>query len=270
MTDRGPLHVTGEVLATRRAGAFRVLTLAAPGVPQRHRPGTFVAVSVAGEHLARRPLWIHRVRETGAFGPTIDVVVEAVGSGTRWLADRPVGARVEVTGPLGRPFALPREPVACLLVGEGYAAAPLFVLAERLRERSCAVDLVVAGRDEEHVFSALEARRLARSVKVFTADGSLGTRGGVGGHVESVLARGDAAVVYAAGPLGTLQEVSRAAERHGVSSQLALEVPMPCGTGLCHGCRVVLRDEHGDGREARACTEGPVVRGDRVDWEALG
>ena len=61
-----PLHVTGEVLATKRMGAYRHLTLVAPGIPERFRPGTFVAVSVGGDpgrtHLARRAYWIHRVK----------------------------------------------------------------------------------------------------------------------------------------------------------------------------------------------------------------
>ena len=41
-----PVHVTGEVLASRKAGAYRLLTLVAPGVAERFRPGTFVALSV--------------------------------------------------------------------------------------------------------------------------------------------------------------------------------------------------------------------------------
>ena len=53
---RGPVHVTAEVLATRKAGAYRVLTLAAPGIPERFRPGTFVAVSTGEGRLARRAL----------------------------------------------------------------------------------------------------------------------------------------------------------------------------------------------------------------------
>ena len=122
---RDPVHVEGEVVATKRIGAYRHLTLTAPGVPQSFRAGNFVALSVEG-HVARRPLWVHRIRASSAFGPTLDVVVEPRGSGTTWLAERPVGARVTITGPLGRPFALPKDAVSCLLVGEGYAAAPLF------------------------------------------------------------------------------------------------------------------------------------------------
>ena len=266
---RGPVHVDGEVVATKRLGAYRHLTLTAPGVPERFRPGTFVAVSVDG-HVARRALWIHRVRASGALGPTLEVVVEVRGPGTRWLGERPVGSRVALTGPLGRPFALPTQPVACLLVGEGYAAAPLLGLAERLRERGCAVSLVVSAPDEARLLSALEARRSARSVTVVTADGSVGVRGEVGEHVDDLLARSGADVVYAAGPHRVLHAAAAAAERVGAWSQVAVEVPTTCGTGLCHGCPLPVVGEDGAARVVRACHDGPVVRGDRVRWDAVG
>ena len=263
------VHVDGEVVATKRVGGYRHLTLTAPGVPERFRAGNFVAVSVSG-HTARRALWVHRVRASSAFGPTLDVVVEERGSGTVWLAGQPVGARIAITGPLGRPFALPREAVSCLLVGEGYAAAPLFPLAERLRERGCAVSLVVSAPDEARLLSALEARRSARSVTVLTADGSVGQRGTVADHVDDLVRRSDADVVYAAGPHPVLHSAAAAAERAGAWSQVAVETSTPCGTGLCHGCPLPVVGEDGVERVVRACTEGPVVRGDRVRWDALG
>ncbi len=266
--SRVPVHVDGEVVASRRVGAYRHLTLTAPGVPESFRAGNFVAVSIDG-HVARRALWVHRVRASSAFGPTLDVVVEPRGSGTRWLAAQPVGAKVVITGPLGRPFALPKDAVSCLLVGEGYAAAPLFPLAERLRERGCAVSLVVSAPDEARLLAALEARRSARSVTVLTADGSVGQRGTVGDHVDDLLARSDAAVVYAAGPTDVLRAAAAAAERAGVWSQVAVETSTPCGTGLCHGCPLPVVGEDGVDRVVRACAEGPVVRGDRVRWDDL-
>ncbi len=74
---RGPgevmtLHVTGEVLDTKRTGAYRHLTLVAPGVAERFRPGTFVAVTLADSaRLARRSYWIHQVRPVGGYGPAL-------------------------------------------------------------------------------------------------------------------------------------------------------------------------------------------------------
>lgn len=273
MTERGPLHVIGEVLSTKKVGAHTHLTLAAPGIAERFRPGNFVAVSVGapGERLrmGRRSFWIHRVRPTGSHGATVELVVEPTGTGSRWLAARNQGDRVEVTGPLGRPFAQPREPVACLLVGEGYSAAPLFPLAERLRERGCVVTVLLAASDEAHLYGALEARRAARSVTVATADGAVGVKGGVADVVGDLLQRVGADVVYAAGSAPSLHAVAAAAESAGAWSQVAVEVPQPCGTGLCHGCPVPVVGEDGVGRVVRACADGPVFRGDRVRWAGV-
>jgi dihydroorotate dehydrogenase electron transfer subunit len=264
-----PLHVRGELLATRRVGAYHHLTIAAPGIPERFRPGTFVAVSVAESHLGRRAFWIHRVKPMGGYGATLQLVVEPVGVGTRWLTGLAAGARLEVTGPLGRPFSLPKEPVSCVLVGEDYAAAPLFPLAERLRERGCRVSIVVAGRDEAHLLSTLEAKRTARSVRVVTADGSIGQQGVAADVVPDLLRREEAEVVYAVGRAQTLHAVAAAAEEHGAWSQTAVERPLTCATGLCHGCPVPVVGENGVPRLARACADGPVFRGDRVRWDEL-
>jgi dihydroorotate dehydrogenase electron transfer subunit len=264
------VHVTGELLDSKRVGAYRHLTLVAPGVPERFRPGSFLAVSLADTaRLARRSYWIHRVRTVGGYGAAAQLVVEPAGTAGAWLASLPVGAKLQVTGPLGRPFALPREPVSCVLVGEDWAAAPLFPLAERLRERGCAVTLVVCGRDEAHLLSALEARRSARSVTVVTADGSVGIRGRPADVLADTLRRAEAEVVYASGPADTLHAAAQAAEDHGAWSQTAVAVPQPCATGLCHGCGLPVVGEDGVARTVRACTEGPVVRGDRVRWGEL-
>jgi dihydroorotate dehydrogenase electron transfer subunit len=267
---RRPLHVEGEVLASKRAGAYRHLTIAAPGVPERFRAGTFVAVSVGEGRLARRALWVHQVKETGAFGPTLDVVVAPRGEGTRWLAEQPVGTRLAVTGPLGHPFALPKSPVSCVLVGEDYASAPLLALAARLRERGCVVSLVLGGETEAHLLSAVETRRSARSVTVVTGDGSVGLQGTVADHLGDVLTRAGADVVYAAGRTQTLAAVATVAEQHGVWCQVAVESHITCGTGLCQGCILPVVGEDGISRLVRGCVEGPVLRGDRVHWELVG
>ncbi|WP_180923669.1 hypothetical protein [Nocardioides marinisabuli] len=71
-----PVHVVAEVLASKRIGAFQHLTLVAPGVGERFRPGTFLAASVGSpgdpagrSHLGRRALWIHQVRPLAGTPP---------------------------------------------------------------------------------------------------------------------------------------------------------------------------------------------------------
>ena len=66
-----------------------------------------------------------------------------------------------------------------------------------------------------------------------------------------------------------LERVAATAESHGVRSQLALERPLTCATGLCDGCPVPVVGDDGAEHVVRACVDGPVFRGDRVRWEEL-
>lgn len=267
---RGPVQVEGEVLSNKRAGAYHHLTLVAPGVAERFRPGNLVALAVGGpltDRVLRRALPIHRARATGTYRSTVEVVFAATGPGRTWLAGLPAGSRVDVVGPVGRPYALPKEPVACVLAGEGADAAPLFGLADRLRERGCTVHMVLGGRTEREVFGALDAKRAVRTVVVTTEDGSLGVRGRVGAVLPELVERAGADVVYAAGPAAMLHEAAAAAETHGAWSQTAVDVGRICLTGSCLACVVPVVGEDGVSRRARACVEGPVFRGDRVRWD---
>jgi dihydroorotate dehydrogenase electron transfer subunit len=256
----GPLHVTAEVLATKKAGAYHHLSLVAPGVGERSRPGSFLAASVGEGHLGRRALWIHKVSPMGGHRAVVEVVVEPRGPGTRALAALRPGSRVDVTGPLGRPFSLPRDAARCLLVGEGYAAAALTSLAERLRERGCGVRMVLGGADDAHLLEPLAARRSVGQVEV-----------AVGDLTAAVLrALPDTDVVYAAAALATSCFVAEAVSGSQVSCQVALERPLTCATGLCQGCPVPVLDDEGEPHVVRACVDGPVFRAGRVDWRALG
>ncbi len=268
-----PLRVTGELLSVKRVGAHHHVTLVAPGIAERFRPGTVVALTLGGpmtERVTQATYPIHRVRVSGAYGGTVELVVSAVDEASRWLVAAPAGTTLPLVGPLGRPFALPKEPVTCVLVGEGAASASLFSLAERLRERGCAVHMLLGGQSEAYLFGALEARRATRGVTVTTEDGSVGIAGTVADALPELLTRTAADVVYASASHTTLHAVAALAEHHGAWSQTALDVPMPCGTGLCNACSVPVVGEDGVTRMVRACTEGPVFRGDRVRWADLG
>jgi dihydroorotate dehydrogenase electron transfer subunit len=259
MTAPGPLHVRGEVLATKSVGAYQHLSLVVPGVGERSRPGSFVAISVGDGHLARRAFWIHRVGPMGGHRAVVEVVVEPRGPGSRALALLPAGSSVEVTGPLGRPFALPREPARCLLVGEGYAAASLTTLAERLRERGCGVRLVLGGVDDAHVLEPLAARRSVGHIEVVLGD------------LTAPVARSlpDVDVVYVAASIQVQCSVAEAVAGTDVTCQVAVERPLTCATGLCRGCPVPVLDDQGEAHVVRACVDGPVFRAERVDWRAL-
>lgn len=268
-----PVQVQGEVLGLRRAGMYHVMTITAPGIPEATRPGHFVALAIGGEDtgmLLRRAFSIHRVQSRGVYGGTVDIVFSVHGKGTRWMAERHRHDPIDVVGPLGRPFALPREPVTCVLVGGGYGSAPLFMLAEQLRARGCRVDVVLGASTEEKMFGVLDAKRMAATLTLTTEDGTVGERGRVTDVLPGVMDRVRADVVYACGPMPMLASVARIASERGAYSQCAVEESMACGIGVCMTCVLPVVGDDGVTRMLRSCVDGPVFRGDRVRWDDVG
>lgn len=265
----GPLHARCEVLATRKVGSYWAVTFVAPELASRAEPGQFVsiAVEVAGAVL-RRPFSIAGVSQRGPWAGTLDIVFDVVGDGTRWLAARTKHDVVDLVGPLGRPFPIPAQPVSCLLVGGGYGAAPLLYLAERLIAEGLRADTVLGAARGDRIFNAIEAKRLSTNAHFTTEDGSLGTKGVVTDVLDGVADHARSGVVYGCGPMPMLAAVADWARQRGLPSQMAVEEEMACGTGVCWTCVVPVRRRHGV-RNVRACTEGPVFSGSRVQWDAI-
>ena len=262
----------GELIATRRVGAYHHMTFVAPGVAELARPGQFVALAVGGDtsaNLLRRCFSIHKVSPSGAHGGTVDVVVAARGPGTRWLTDMSAHSEVNIIGPLGRGFPLPTDPVPCVLVGGGYGSAPLFWLAAALQERGCHVEMVLGAATEDRLFGVVEARRGADGVTVTTDDGSMGIKGWVSAVLPDVIDRSRADVVYGCGPMAMLKTITDIATAHGAVAQVAVEESMACGIGVCMTCVMPVIGNDGLTRMVRSCVEGPVFRGDRIRWDAF-
>jgi dihydroorotate dehydrogenase electron transfer subunit len=266
------VQVVGELIATRRVGAYQHLTFVAPGIAELARPGQFVALAVGGEtsaNLLRRCFSIHKVSPSGTYGGTVDIVVAAHGPGTTWITRLALHDEVDIVGPLGKPFPLPNEPVPCVLVGGGYGSAPLFWLAEQLAAKGCHVEMVLGAASEDRLFGVVEARRAADGLTVTTDDGSAGTRGWVSDVLPQVIRLSQAGVVYGCGPMGMLRSITEIAAAQGVVAQVAVEESMACGIGVCMTCVMPVTGPDGRTRMARSCVEGPVFRGDRVRWDAF-
>ncbi|MFL6137805.1 MAG: dihydroorotate dehydrogenase electron transfer subunit [Frankiaceae bacterium] len=268
-----PVQVRGEVLSIRQTGAYHALTVVAPGVAESFHPGQFVGIAVGGEQtsmLLRRCFSVYAAKPRGVYGGTVEVVFAVHGKGTEWLARRRPHDQLDVVGPLGRPFSLPRQPANATLVGGGYGSAPLFSLAEALRARGCRVDFVLGAADDHRLFGYLDAKRMSASIAVTTDDGSMGERGRVSDVLPAVIARSRAEVVYACGPMGMLAAVAAIAGDHGIPSQCAVEESMACGIGVCMTCVLPVVGDDGVTRMVRSCVEGPVLPGDRVRWADVG
>ena len=268
-----PVQVRGEVLDVRRAGVYYVLSITAPGIPEQFRPGHFVTIGIGGEEsglILRRAFAIHQVQSRGVYGGTLDVVVGVQGKGTRWLSERRRHDTLDLVGPLGKPFILPKEGVPCVLVGGGYGSAPLFMLAEQLRERGCRVDVVLGASTEEKLYGVLDIKRVSSMLTITTEDGSSGTKGRVTDVLPDIMERNNSAVVYACGPMGMLAAVAAIAAEYRAYSQCSVEESMACGIGICMTCVLPVIGDDGITRMVRSCIEGPIFRGDLVRWDEIG
>ncbi|MGB8650985.1 MAG: dihydroorotate dehydrogenase electron transfer subunit [Mycobacteriales bacterium] len=268
-----PLQVQGEVLSIRKVGAYNAMTVVAPGMAELTRPGHFVAVQVGGPEssmLLRRAFAIYDVKERGVYGGTVEFVFAVHGKGTAWLAGRRPQDKLDLVGPLGKPFRLPAQPVTATLVGGGYGSAPLLPLASVLRERGCRVDFVLGAGSLDRLFGQLDAKRIATSIEVTTDDGSMGTRGRVSDVLPQLLDKTGSEVVYACGPMAMLKAVSQLAAERDIPCQVAVEESMACGIGVCMTCVLPVVGDDGLTRMVRSCVEGPVFLGDRVRWNDVG
>jgi dihydroorotate dehydrogenase electron transfer subunit len=267
------MQIQAEVLSIRKVGAYNAMTVVAPGMAELTKPGHFLAVQVGGPEssmLLRRAFAIYDVKARGVYGGTVEFVFAVHGMGTAWLAGRRPQDKIDVVGPLGKPFRLPAEPVTATLVGGGYGSAPLLPLATALRERGCRVDFVLGAGSVDRLFGQLDAKRIASSIEVTTDDGSMGRRGRVSDVLPQLLDRTGSEVVYACGPMAMLRAVSDLATERGIPCQVAVEESMACGIGVCMTCVLPVVGDDGQTRMVRSCVEGPVFLGDRVRWDDVG
>jgi dihydroorotate dehydrogenase electron transfer subunit len=267
----GPVQVRGTVLTVRRVDAYYAMTLVAPAIAARFKPGQFVTLAVGGPDtsmLLSRAFSVHDVRSD--HGGTVEFVFAVRGPGTSWLAERRARDVLDVTGPLGKAFPLPRDPVNCLLIGGGYGSAPLFSLAGKLKERHCEVDFLLGAASGDRVFGALTARRTGRTAVITTEDGSLGSRGMVTDMLDQVIHDGRTDVIYACGPMPMLRQITALARRYDIPVQAAVEEAMACGIGVCMTCVLPVVGSDGITRMSRACLDGPVFRGESVRWDDVG
>jgi len=262
-----------EVLSSRKNGAYHSVTLVAPEIAEKARPGQFIEVAMPEGRQAflRRPFFVHETSRRGGWAGTLEFVVEPGGFDTRWLADVKAHQFLDVIGPLGKPFGYPKRRVGCMLVSEGYGAGPLYFLAEELQAQGHRVDMIVGAPSQDLVFKPIEAKRLSRTIAVVTEDGSIGDQGHVIDVLPSAMGRTRSQVVYAAGPRPMLRAVAEYCRSNRIPAQVAAEERMACGLGMCWSCVIPVARRYGQGYDhIRACVEGPAVNALRILWDRWG
>ena len=251
------MYMTARVVENRALarGNF-VLRLSLPdeGAALSHSlPGQFVMLrgEWGRDPLLPRAFSILRLCDGGC-----EILVKAIGRGTRLLQLALEGAPMSVLGPLGQPFPPPQPPRVDLLVAGGVGLAPLLWLAEKYRDG--AYHLLYGARTAEDLVLLDDIAATGCKLTLTTEDGSRGVRGRVTDAMKSV----EAARVLTCGPNAMMRAVVDIAKKHEVPCLVSVEGEMACGIGVCLGCALPLTD--GTRPFAYACVDGPVFDASKV------
>ena len=278
-SHRGTIFVEeAEVLANERHPAGQhVVRMRSAKVAERAAPGSFVHLRCGPELAMRRPMSVMRTDPAGSW---FEILFKEVGAGTRLLGRCERGDRLSVLGPIGRGFAPSPDRPRRLLLGGGVGIPPILFLAERL---AASRPVVLMGSEVPFPF---DLSRSAMHEAGLPAGAGLGcleeagipsrtaSRAGLPGCFDGLvtdLARDwlevrsslDGVELFACGPEPMLRAVAELGREFGVSTQLALEEHMACGTGGCAGCNVLVRTPDGPAMK-RVCVDGPVFDGASV------
>lgn len=220
--------------------------------------GQFLHIACGEGLLLRRPISVCMVQEDEPQD-TARVVFEVRGEGTKWLAQRQVGDKVNVLGPLGNGFTVtPNDRL--LLVGGGIGVPPLLGQAAFTAKNSTAV---LGFRSADRAMLVEDYRDYCEAVYLCSDDGSLGRHGFVDAQLKDILEKDkNFTAVLACGPKPMLKNVAKVAAEYGVPCQVSLEERMACGVGACLGCAVQMAD----GTMKHVCKDGPVFDAKEVDW----
>ena len=241
------------------------LKLAAGDIARDARPGQFVHMQVPGleGHVLRRPFSICDATADGV----LTIVYKVVGTGTARLAECPIGAEIDVMGPLGHGFTPPADGRPYILVAGGYGCAAMYFAARAAAKPP----LVLLGARTAHdLLLTEEFAALGCNVGIATNDGSHGRKGFVTELLREALAAAPSAFVAACGPKPMLKAVALLCQEfQQVACEVSLDEIMCCGVGACFGCVVKGKDAAAPSgwRYLRSCKEGPVFDGREIWWD---
>ncbi|MDT8376811.1 MAG: dihydroorotate dehydrogenase electron transfer subunit [Mariprofundaceae bacterium] len=272
----------GILANVRHPGDQFILRVKAPRIAAAARPGQFVHLRVSDERPMRRPI---SIMLTDPEKGTVDLLIKAVGEGTRLLRERKAGESVPMLGPIGRPFDLSDHSRRYILIGGGVGIPPMIFCAMQLLGKAQAV--VFAGSEVEFPFALKPSTAILPGVggNAILGIASLEERGiasrlasnaGLYGCYEGyvpdlardyLLALSDEqrarCLLLSCGPHPMLHAVAKLGRELNIPAYLSLEEYMACGIGGCAGC-VVKTVEDGEEKYRRVCVDGPVFESSQL------
>jgi len=230
-------------------------------------PGQFLMLEISAGYypFLRRPMSIERI-----FSDGVSILYKVCGEGTKILSTLSVGEKINVQGPLGNSFPIPKEYQQYLIIAGGIGVAPFPALVEKiLNVRGVAPEIILAGKDYTHLLCEKDFRQMGCKTHLVTEDGSAGDMGLATDILKKLNITGPT-IVYTCGPLPMIKNVHKICIERKWLCYASLEAEMACGEGVCLGCVVPAKIEVENEMMARVCKEGPIFDTQVILWEKIG
>ncbi|MDY6792193.1 MAG: dihydroorotate dehydrogenase electron transfer subunit [Thermodesulfobacteriota bacterium] len=251
-----------QVLWNKKIGpGYFKIGLSCLGEYSEAKPGQFVMLRLCGgtEPLLRRPFSIHRLIVGSESFMGIEILYKVVGKFTKKLSMLHKNDWIDILGPLGNGFSIPKTMTRIFMVAGGIGVAPMVFLASQLKNNELDISLCrmfLGGRSKNDILCVDDFAQLKMGVQPTTDDGSAGSKCMVTHVLEMALAEKPPDILYACGPPEMLKAVIALARKFAVKCEVSVETVMACGMGACLGCAV---ESVGTSKKyLHACVDGPV------------
>lgn len=225
------------------------LTLESEEVAKKSVPGQFVSIK-CGDLTLRRPFSVAKVN-----GTTYEIIYKIKGTGTEFMAELKPSDTADVFGPLGSGYTI--EDKNYLLIGCGVGIAPIEFLMGELDKKDIKYNVIGCFRSKYSSCSEYDY--------LICEDGSSDIKGRLDQHFEKIVQKTKPDIICMCGPNPAMEYVTNYALEHNIDIEVALEGDMACGTGVCMGCAIKIKN-NGQLESAKICKDGPVFKGKQIVW----
>ncbi len=231
-----------------------------PLLAQKAKAGQFVIVRLR-ENGERIPLTL---ADFDVEKGTITLVVQEIGKTTIEFGQMQEGDFIQdILGPLGHPSEIKNFGTVLMIAG-GVGIAPLFPILKSLKNADNKTITILGAKNKDLLFWQDKLAYFSDEFYVCTDDGSAGEKGLVTNIQEKLINSRQIDKIYAIGPAIMMKVVVDTARQKNISTIVSLNSIMIDGTGMCGGCRVMVKNE-----PKFVCVDGPEFEGLDVDFVNL-
>jgi dihydroorotate dehydrogenase electron transfer subunit len=211
-----------------------------------------------------------------------ELMIKKTGIGTGILSKLKYGDKLDILGPLGKPFKIHSNTKRAFLVAGGIGLAPFYFLSQELLKRNIEVTLYWGVKSPEQIYLkgsnkilTYNLEKIGVNVKIACESEVIELyKGMVSELFYNDLSRMNSPFhytqIFSCGPHLMLKRVEEISKEYNLDHQILLEGKMACGVGACLSCSFTGKSIKDKTKEIkRVCVDGPVFNGEEINWNGI-